>query len=335
MYQTPYETAPARGYELEDLKTALEEDLREQRLYQESTRIYFVDDRLQEHKPFAHPLVIEADGIRRVDQAIVADVRASAKYKRETNELSGGVDFEFQRARCHLMDHAWIDGNTRDLLNLSDLPGRIFSTLIGELLARKLTIDDTNRRHIEALAACYYIVLHMNEDQKEELVRDDRNLVGVYRRASRISSIPASDIESYLGEEPAGTLADMGDIDGFVSVLTNRVDTKRIEGLRPSSFYQLSGGVWFGAHATEMIAVAYEHPPTFAAMVYTHIAFRAYPKSIIGQLIKRIDRKRDESSEFGKRVERLISSNVSQESDLSQETDELLDKLTELAQREE
>ena len=307
-YLDPYQTAPGQGYELSELKETILDELRTDsgRLFRESERIYFVDDRLKELKPFAHPICIELDrGISRDhDRVIVADTRASARYKRETDELAGGVDFEYQKVRAHLMDKVWIDGNSSDHANLSDLPARVMVTLIGELMARKLSVEDMHRRHIEALVSVYYVLLHMDTETQVKMNSDERNRLSILRRASRVSSIPVFDIENYLGDLDFEEIAD---IDRLCHAIRTKVDSKRVDRITPAGLYQISGGVWFGAHATEMIAVSYEHPPSFSAMIYTHIAHRAYPKSILAQLIKRIDRRRDQSTEFAKRVERIVN----------------------------
>lgn len=322
MYLSAYDTHAGMDYKLDRLKADLIQDYMEERLYHEGGRIFFIDERLKDHRPFAHPLLIDlSDTSNKTEQIIVADVRESARYKRDQGVLKGGVDFEFTRARCHLMDVGWIDGNARDLINISDLSGRVFAYLIGELLTRKLGLEAEQQRHIQAIGGVYYTLLHSNNEILQGLDRDEKAYMGVLRRASRITRTPVNDIERMLPEEG---ISQISSIYGLTNAIVETLDSKRIERLNPASLYQISGGVWFGSHASEVIAVSYEHPPTFMAMLYVSIAHRAYPKTILAQLLKRLDRRQEESSRLASQINRLIDDNHT--SDYAQEEKELYDQ---------
>jgi hypothetical protein len=259
-------------------------------------RVYLVGDEHTQLKPFAHPIVM-ANPHNRRDTIIVADSRSVARASRETGELKGGSDFEYLKLRSQLMDLAWIDGTGNDLLNAGDFQVRVYSRLMAENLGRRMNLSLDTQATIQVIAAMFYISLFY-----DELPEGEEFLLKSAKRISRSVGIPVPTVLALIEEIPP-----MKDLTAFTETLVTHGHSVRLEKLKPGFLYTMLGGIWFGAHSVENVAVALEHPPTFCAMLQLVVLDRSYRKSILGQLIQRIDRRNELGETFSYHLQRMVS----------------------------
>jgi hypothetical protein len=296
MFLSPYETTVCRNHRMDDIRLELVHMFLEGELRPDQGRVWLVGDEATQLKPFAHPVILDHPH-ERGQLIIVGDARSSSRVNRETSELRGGSDFEYLKLRCRLMDLAWVDGRETDLLNAGDFQVRVFARLMSENLGRRMNLSMDTQVRVQVISAHYYIGLFY-----DEVPEDEEYVLKISKRISRSVGVPVPDVLSIIEEVPQ--MKSTGD---FTTVLSEHGNSVRLEKLKPGFLYTMLGGIWFGANNVENVAVALEHPPTFCAMLQLVLSDRSYRKSILGQLIQRIDRRGELGETFSYHLQRMVS----------------------------
>lgn len=293
MFKSPYETTVCKNHRIGDIVKELDRLLIGGELVNISSRVFLLGPDHSDIKPFAHPIVKEG---RSNNQAIVVDVRSSARVSSDGN-FTGGSDFEYAKLRGLLIDRAWIDGNTKDLLSTGDYSVRVYSRLMSENLGRRMNLTPETQVRVQVISAYFYLLQFEEAPEKNE----DEDLTRA-KRISRAIGVPVPTVIEMSEELPL-----MANIEEFSSVVSQYGESIRLGKLSPGLIYTMLGGIWFGANANENVAVALEHPPTFIAMLYMATVNRGYRKSILGQLVQRVDRRGELGEAFAKHVLRMTT----------------------------
>lgn len=296
MFISPYDTTACRNHRTRDIVKQLESDLIRGEYELLSETVALVGEEHTDLKPFAHPMIV--DGSSR--KIVVVDVRSSSRLDRATHKLIGGTDFEYAKLRGKLVAYAWTEGQASDLLNAGDYAVRVYARLMGENLSRRMNLTPETSARIQIIAAQFFLNLFRDSSANDVLDEDDRT--GDARRISRSIGIPVPEVLEIVEELPVmNTLQDFSDVVGEWG------QSVRLNKLSPGLIYTMLGGIWFGANANENTAVALEHPPTFAAMLYMTTINRSYRKSILGQLIQRVDRRGELGEVYTRNILRLVA----------------------------
>lgn len=296
MFISPYETTACRNHRMDDIRRDVTHLFLENELRPYHGRVYLVGDEHTQLKPFAHPIVID-NPHERGQLIVVGDARSSSRVHRDTGELRGGSDFDFLKLRCRLMDLMWVDGQGTDLLNAGDFQVRVFARLMAENLGRRMNLSMETQVRVQVISAYYYVGLFY-----ETLPDDEEFLVKMSKRISRSVGVPVPEVLSIVEDVPP-----MLSTSDFTDTLAQHGNSVRLEKLKPGFLYTMLGGIWFGANNVETVAVAMEHPPTFAAMLQMTLVDRGYRKSILGQLIQRIDKRGELGEAFSYHLQRMVS----------------------------
>lgn len=293
MFKSPYETTVCKNHRISDIVSELDRLVISGELPRLDNRVFLLGPDHTDIKPFAHPIIKEN---RQGDPSIIIDVRSSARISSEGN-FTGGSDFEYAKLRGLLMDRAWIDGNSKDLLSTGDYSVRVYSRLMSENLGRRMNLTPETQVKIQIISAYFYVLqfeLEPVKDEDEDLTRS--------KRISRAIGVPVPTVLELVNELPI-----MGNIEDFSTVASKYGESIRLTKLSPGLIYTMLGGIWFGANANENVAVSLEHPPTFIAMLYMATVNRGYRKSILGQMVQRVDRRGELGETFAKHVLRMTT----------------------------
>lgn len=296
MFKSPYETTVCKNHRIGDILKDLDQLIISGELVTldgANGRILLLGPDHTDIKPFAHPVIKE---IRNNDNAIVIDVRSSARVSNE-GTFTGGADFEYMKLRGLLMDRAWIDGNSKDLLSTGDYSVRVYARLMGENLGRRMNLSPETQVRLQIIAAYFYVLQFEEAPEKDE--EDDLTRS---KRISRAIGVPVPQVLELVSELPI-----MTNITEFSNIAAQYGESIRLGKLSPGLIYTMLGGIWFGANANENVAVSLEHPPTFIAMLYMATINRGYRKSILGQMIQRVDRRGELGETFAKHVLRMTT----------------------------
>lgn len=294
MFITPYQTTVCRSHKVDDIVKELKERIIAHTLHSTNPYILFVTQQDTEVKPFTHPMLIEMD---RGEQYIVSDLRPVSRINSE-GEIVKTTDFQYMNLRCALMKEAWIEGNVQDLLNLGDYQIKVFSKLMAENLGRRMNLKIETQLRVQVLSCFYYLSLFEEHDDYD--YEDEDQLLRRAKRCSRISGLPIQDVMEIIDSLP-----NIGTMNLFTEALRERTQSVRLEKLSAGVIYTMLGGVWFGNNASEQVAVALEHPPTWCAMLYMATTNRGYRKTILGQLAQQLEKRSDLGETFTRNLNAL------------------------------
>lgn len=293
MFKSPYETTVCKNHRIADVLKDLDRLLIGGELVTLNGRVVLLGPDHTDIKPFAHPIVKES---RNGDPMVVVDVRSSARVSNDGN-FTGGADFEYMKLRAQLMDRAWVDGNSKDLLSTGDYSVRVYARLMGENLGRRMNLSPETQVRLQIIAAYFYVLQFETDPDKDEDSELSRS-----KRISRSIGVPVPTVLELVAELPIMTT-----LSEFSEVVSKYGESVRLNKLSPGLIYTMLGGIWFGANANENVAVSLEHPPTFIAMLYMATVNRGYRKSILGQMVQRVDRRGELGETFTKHVLRMTT----------------------------
>lgn len=237
---------------------------------------------------FGHPICLgggdESDWI--IDTRAFVSPRES-----EQTVIVGTADYRFLTLRA-LLSRAWADGDTTSFLSTGDLAPTLYISLIAEGLSRRLALSPLEQMPLSAITALYYYLQFERTPPESETFK---NLLAT--KVSRITRIPPARVFEILDQVQYPM-----DLSSYCEQVKVLVDNPKLHGLTPALIYTAVGGIWFGANAREVTAVALEYPPYLHAMLYTCLTSSAYSRSLFGAAVKRFDRR-----ELGKNLVQAIN----------------------------
>lgn len=317
MFKTPFTTTPCKDYRVERIR---EEILKEQitgvpprqqldnPLTGEETKSTFlelIDGRYSAIPTFAHPLDMNnnskkssKDNAHEDDYAedtwFVLDVRNFTRLDRNENMVvSSTLDFKLHVTRALLSDY-WVHNPTEDMLALGNIQLKVFARWITEVITRRLALEPETQMRLTAIAAFYYLCLFYEEDDLDKkLVRR------MARRINEVLRIPSETIDEIME-----SIGHMDNATDFVNALINYGQSTRLEQMNLGLLYTIIGGSWFGANAREILAVAFEHPPSFISLLAMAFTSRGYRKTILGKAAE-MNTKKSEDKDFVSNLQKL------------------------------
>jgi hypothetical protein len=221
---------------------------------------------------FHHPVVQDVQG----DTIVYVDVRSYGKLDlmsydfKVTNEE--GYNSALLLARLQEM---WVTGNTASIRALK-LPAILYPAWISENVTRALNLGPGDQAKIAILAAIFYLSLF--SDKKTDDEEDHTSLI--VSQVTRNTSIKADVVKPIVDR-----ISYIVDIAEFCTVVREELDNVRANNLNPATLYALLGGTWFGPNSSELVAVALEHPPTWATIVYRAATNRSFHNSRLAKMI--------------------------------------------------
>ena len=288
MIKHVYETLPCAGYQLEGIVKAIKLAKTDGSLLplelSDGTvigRCFLVTPAAKEVPPFAHPIQIHEqmpNGFHTF--YIVADARgfmrmdSFGKYK-----ITARSEYDFTVMRTYLQK-LWTDGHPSDLLNCGTIQLAAFTRWVSESIAQRLGLEPLAQMRATAIAGMYYLSLFKatTDDIREDQLK-------MATQVAKATYIPLDKIlEIVEGLDPMTCLKD------FCDRLASHGQTIRLEKMNPALLYGILCGGWFGANAREIVAVALEHPPTWAALLYTAITDRGYRNCAIARYVEAVNK---------------------------------------------
>jgi hypothetical protein len=142
--------------------------------------------------------------------------------------------------------------------------------LISDSIVRRLAVDEIHVNRIRIILAVYYI----NNFDGIILENDDNSDAKILRLASRISMVANLETKYIISEidKLKANGYDFSNLAGVLKTLSANIDSARLQNLSVGQFSTLISGQWYGSNASEQVAVALEHMPTWIAMVYAAIS---------------------------------------------------------------
>lgn len=279
MFKFPYETTPCASYQISSVRKALMHALVSGELSPVTSLatsgtkagetlkgVLEVPPSLKSIPAFSQPVWL--DGMNR--EALVLDTRAFVSEKRDgTLKVTNPTEYRFASLKAVFI-RSWIVGGAEEQSGFGDFPATVFSRILSEGLVRRLGLSPLDQMNVSVISAYYYFCLFLpNDTQLTENLK--------VKLASRVARATRVNLEKTLAI--LDVLPFLKDINDYLSALKEYLNTPRLDKVNVGFLYAAIGGVWFGAHARESVAMALEYPPVFLAMLYLSLTDRSYHRA--------------------------------------------------------
>lgn len=278
MFNTPYQTTPCSRFPLDKTAAGIRKlEINEQLVHPEGSPpgVMFIPAGAGDFPPFLQPMT--RNEVPNMQAEIVIDGRSLLKADGKPSRT------DLFKHHCLTADLVknWYglgDSFKKDLLNVSEFPGKVFISWVSSAITVRLGLDFGQVSVLRILCAIYYLQLFKPLSDHPTHDELDRLLV----RASRL--IPGSSPTVLADMFPK--IPSLNNIQDFVDWVKVALDTPRTESMTVPLLYVSLGYSW-GPAFRESVAVALEYPPVFFALVYTSIQERSYVKTGLGQVVER------------------------------------------------
>lgn len=287
MKNSPYQTFACTGYIVDKLATEIQNEITIDR-YRAFTSlqndmgcdVLVLNSNLHFNpKPFPHPIdlqLMRGEG-EHERPCTVIDARPFTKMTQHHGpQITKTVDYDLavRRARLHSL---WITSDRFLLTNVLSSVMQIYSSWISESIAKRLDMDALTQLKIGNIAAWWFWCQY---NEKESLT--DQTRPKIYRIIAEATRSTFETVEEDLDDIPY-----FDDLEMFVTEVRDRTDNPRVKHLDSASLIQLASGGWMGTWAREIMSVAIEYPPYFAAVVYTALFERGMRSAQFTKLVQR------------------------------------------------
>lgn len=262
-----------------------------------SDEILFVSDDFTEVPPFIHPIYSPEKDIAFID------VRGfSSVGKDGALTLKGDVDSELTLLRAKL-ELVWQRAPRADVFTAFHFSNLIFVRWLADTICHKQGLQLGQKSKVLAVTGLYLIGLYYNN------VTDDYQINKYAEMISRDFYIPLEEVFGVIDtlDNPFPR-----DVDEYVEALKKMQISPRLANLNTVSLYSMLGGSWFmTANAIQLVGLAVEYPPCFAAMVSVATRYKIFKKTQIGERVDRAN-KGSAYDHFARALNAVINNNLGQ-----------------------
>lgn len=236
---------------------------------------------------FAHPLVIEDKEINGSYQVIV-DVRNFVRRAQDGSLIvTAFLDFNMAINRGALQV-VWLREDPKYILNAGTYQMTVFARWVATCLTSRFVLADDVQMRLNVLAAYYYYSLFRDKRNRDDL--DDTEYYRMLTMVGRATRVLPEEVQEILTGIPLAY-----DVHSFVELI-KRADisgTTRLESLNPMLFLTAINGAWIGTNKSEIMSVAFEHPPTFLAVLHAALTEAGVKKSRLAEIARIAERSND------------------------------------------
>lgn len=226
--------------------------------------------------PFTHPIYDYTN------KCVYIDTRAYSSIDKQGNLVIRNVlDESLTKLRAEL-ELSWVKSqNKNDVWTAFAFSNKIFINWLTDLIAYRIGLNPLNHIRLKALIASYSIGLFYNGIASNELVRQATLL-------ARNLAIPAEILQEVLARIDNDIPRD---VDELITAMAAVDFGPRARDFAVVTLFNMLNGCWFlNTNSTNIVALAIEYPPAFAALVKMAIDNSMYKRTGIGQKVDRENR---------------------------------------------
>lgn len=288
MFNTPYETTSAIGYQFDKLLLSIEKALiLDQVTPTPKSGIFAILRKPETEGISIAPLPVPTR------RGLVLDLR-SLNVKELPHNLNIGNVGLLYRAAC--LQSIWMK-NPEAIRTNSGLPLTIYTRWISGVLINKYSLDPSLQPTLKALAAWFYHCLSVAQPD----VTEDSEIMAL--RLAREQIVPTGFNDLVTLFKRVGVIKNLQQ---FIDAIIEETQSPRLKTLNVQLFaVSLSNG-WFGTPNSQvLVCVAAEYPPLFISMLYTALNESAYKASTIGTIARQTQPR--DITDFTAAVNRLLA----------------------------
>jgi hypothetical protein len=248
---------------------------------------------------FTHPILV-LDQNR--EQALCTDLRFFVKKGTSASDVASGVrnqtEYNFAKSRA-ILNLMWVSDRVGEIRNGLPFAGVVYAAWLSESIAKTFALDYSDQTVVAIITHFFYQTLFSEETEFDEEAKQ--------RMAAH--TMKATKAPSELVFKVFDKIGPMKDINEYCRAVAEGVENVRLKDFNLASLLHLVKNSWYGTNSKEIISVALEHPPTWAAIVYTALVERSYRGSMVYRIAERHG-KRGAADEFLKSYAVMIRENT-------------------------
>lgn len=251
---------------------------------------------------FTHPILIK--NFQNTDY-LCTDIRLVVSKGANLEDFASYVrdkpTYSLYKSRA-ILNLSWLNNGPDSLKTGFDLASAVFSQWVSQTLAGKYGLDHSDKATIAVVSSYYYQMFFTEKTTPDE---DDLQKMAVH--TIKTTGVDAARVFELF--------ANIGEITSFIDLpekILKNVNSRRMEGMNAAAMLNLFKSSWYGTDASEFIRCAFEHPPTWIALVYAAVSDRTYKTSIIARTAD-VLAKRGRGDEFVAAYKAMMAESVSLE----------------------
>ena len=270
---TAYETIACSGAMTNRITDAISETYGGGLLNAEYCEIVEIngEEKWQKVPSFFHPI--------RIKDNIYVDVRPFVSFDKFTQEtiIKNQPGYKLTCFRG-AVNKIWITERPAYLRDLSPLPIATYTAWLSENIARRFALDGDAQYRLSILAAIFYNSHFI--DDKELSTLDKQHLASYLSRQLKFNG---DDVYTTLNQYSV-----INSIDEFCVAAREVTGSISLEQLNKGTLISVINNTFFGINASELAAVAIEHPPTWMCIIFDAIQNNNfYKKTVVGTILNR------------------------------------------------
>lgn len=237
---------------------------------QSDDSVFEVTEEMRDIPMFSQPLLIKKPGDKEFRVAICLKAfRGDNAFLREQKDIL--------RNRAILTLYAANKNDTGRFYH--PCAQAAYANLVAGIIAGSAGIDPGLKLQITAAAAAHYY--NMTHEGNDAAGYEDRTQLLLVGSISGLLKIPADIVDVVVSQMQYGST-----LESLAANIRTVDGTDRTAGFQPGILTQGASGIWFGVDAKETISVAFEHAPTFCAMLHAALGAGSYSRSDFAKRLK-------------------------------------------------
>lgn len=200
-------------------------------------------------------------------------------------------EFDFAKARA-ISSLAWASGDIDRFRNSMGFVNEVFANWMGQTLAKSFALPFMDQIKIQMIALAFYESLYDDKPVQYSEDMDKAMLVG--RKASTAFRIPFTQAYEFYKklETPMSSIADFCEavVKSLNNVNLNPLPNRPDTGFNLRVLFNLIADAWYSVNSKQILAVAVEHPPTLASIIFYCANYNNFRRQQLGQIIQQVAR---------------------------------------------
>lgn len=246
---------------------------------------------------FTHPITIFNS---HNENYLATDMRLFIRKDTTLDKLEDGIknltEYNFTKSRA-ILSLLWLNDGINSIKTNLSFSSLVFSSWISETISKAFALDFKDQASLNVIAYYYHQLLFVDG---YELTEDQKQLV--VSKIIKNTKHPSDFVFKIVDR-----ITPIKNIEDFCFNVVNILENVRLEKFNLVTLLTIVKNSWYGANAKEIISVALEHPPTFAAIVYTALSEKTFKNSTLYKIAERFG-KRGASDEFTSNYISLVRS---------------------------
>lgn len=258
------------------------------------------DWRVQEVPFFAHPIIVKdgkstkANTLGGIDEfKVIVDLRTVTSEVRGALRITNRSNYAYMAARA-VINHWWLAYGTISPINSMPVALPIFANLIGEMVGSAVKMDGDDALRLRVWAGIWYYMSHVKAHLPELKAEEKFRIYRLIQQHLRIDADFAADVlENAVAGYEDNSLRiqekDIGSINHWLKLAPIACDSVRLESALNdvAAFIGMIGRAHIGQLNVETMAMAFEHPPTWLALVWAAANSYTPSSSPLSKMVQR------------------------------------------------